>query len=96
MIEMLELTPLADRRLAKLSKGQQQLTGIAHALIGQLFAIPSTPLYDRLKEEGRLDQDEEYVGLGTQTNVLPMKMTREEALTSIQPRLTSSISSIMP
>ncbi|MGI9356953.1 MAG: B12-binding domain-containing radical SAM protein, partial [Rhizobiaceae bacterium] len=30
---------------------------IANALIGLLFAIPTTPLYDRIKEEGRLNSE---------------------------------------
>ena len=49
--------------------------GIVQALIGQLYAIPTTPLYARLAEEGRLDETEEdEYG----TNVIPLKMTRQE------------------
>ena len=47
---------------------------ISTAMIGMLSAIPRTPLYDRLKQAGRLDEDDNpHFG----TNVLPVKMTRE-------------------
>jgi radical SAM superfamily enzyme YgiQ (UPF0313 family) len=49
---------------------------IANALIGQLYAIPTTPLYDRLKKEGRLNSPAETTRLGT--NVVPLGMDREE------------------
>ena len=46
-----------------------------HAMIGMLSAIPKTPLYARLAEEGRLDlADESEFG----TNVIPLRMSREE------------------
>jgi radical SAM superfamily enzyme YgiQ (UPF0313 family) len=48
---------------------------ILHAMIGMLHAIPKTPLYDRLKAEGRLDE-EDRSEFGT--NVIPLLMTREE------------------
>lgn len=53
-----------------------QESRIAHALIGLLHAIPTTPLYARLKEEGRLDESEDFMEFGT--NVLPLQMGREE------------------
>jgi radical SAM superfamily enzyme YgiQ (UPF0313 family) len=52
-----------------------QAARIAHVMIGLLYAIPKTPLYDRLREEGRLDhRDPPEFG----TNVIPTRMTREE------------------
>jgi hypothetical protein len=49
---------------------------IAHALIGLLHAIPTTPLYDRLKKEGRLNDNNDSAAFGT--NVAPLGMSREE------------------
>jgi len=49
---------------------------IAAALISMLHAIPKTPLYDRLKQEGRLNDDEASDKYGT--NVIPLGMSREE------------------
>ncbi|MGE3876031.1 MAG: B12-binding domain-containing radical SAM protein, partial [Parvibaculaceae bacterium] len=47
---------------------------ISTAMVGMLSAIPRTPLYDRLKQAGRLDEgDDPEHG----TNVLPVHMTRE-------------------
>lgn len=48
---------------------------IMTAMVGMLFALPKTPLYDRLEREGRLDpSDDPEFG----TNVIPARMTREE------------------
>jgi radical SAM superfamily enzyme YgiQ (UPF0313 family) len=48
---------------------------IAFSMTGMLYAIPKTPLYDRLLEEGRLDpSDQPEFG----TNVIPLKIGREE------------------
>jgi radical SAM superfamily enzyme YgiQ (UPF0313 family) len=48
---------------------------IVHAMCGMLSAIPKTPLYQRLSDEGRLDLDDvSQYG----TNVIPKNMTREE------------------
>ncbi len=48
---------------------------ILHAMIGMLQAIPKTPLYQRLTNEGRLDPaDHPEFG----TNVVPLHMSREE------------------
>ena len=49
---------------------------ISAALIGMLHAIPTTPLYDRLKQAGRLNDDEASDKYGT--NVNPLGMSREE------------------
>jgi radical SAM superfamily enzyme YgiQ (UPF0313 family) len=49
---------------------------IANALIGLLHAIPTTPLYDRLKQEGRLNDAEVSDRYGT--NVVPLLMSRKE------------------
>jgi len=48
---------------------------IAQAMVGMLGAIPKTPLYKRLKKEGRLDPDDSF-RFGT--NFEPAQMTREE------------------
>jgi radical SAM superfamily enzyme YgiQ (UPF0313 family) len=50
---------------------------VAHAMLGMLSAIPKTPLYKRLADEGRLD-DADQPEFGT--NVIPQRMTREELL----------------
>lgn len=47
---------------------------ITHAMIGLLHAIPKTPLHARLKQEGRLDPNDNYA-FGT--NVIPKQMSRE-------------------
>src|SRR5262249_20114710 len=58
-----------DAQVEFLSKAR-----IANSMSGMLFAIPKTPLYDRLLAEGRLDpSDEPEYG----TNVIPLHMTRE-------------------
>jgi radical SAM superfamily enzyme YgiQ (UPF0313 family) len=48
---------------------------ISAALIGMLHAIPTTPLYDRLKQAGRLNDDPDADRFGT--NVIPLGMSRE-------------------
>jgi radical SAM superfamily enzyme YgiQ (UPF0313 family) len=50
---------------------------IPFSMSGMLFAIPKTPLYDRLAADGRLDLTEPYE-FGT--NVIPLSMSREELL----------------
>jgi radical SAM superfamily enzyme YgiQ (UPF0313 family) len=47
---------------------------IAHAMVGMLHAIPKTPLFARLKREGRLDPAD---GSAFGTNVVPLRMSRE-------------------
>jgi radical SAM superfamily enzyme YgiQ (UPF0313 family) len=49
---------------------------ISSALIGMLYAIRTTPLYDRLRAAGRLNDDEAREKYGT--NVIPLGMSREE------------------
>jgi len=49
---------------------------ISAALIGMLYAIQTTPLYDRLRAAGRLNDDEAREKYGT--NVIPLGMSREE------------------
>jgi radical SAM superfamily enzyme YgiQ (UPF0313 family) len=49
---------------------------ISSALIGMLYAIQTTPLYDRLHAAGRLNDDEAREKYGT--NVVPLGMSREE------------------
>jgi radical SAM superfamily enzyme YgiQ (UPF0313 family) len=49
---------------------------ISAALIGLLYAIQTTPLYDRLRAAGRLNDDEAREKYGT--NVIPLGMSREE------------------
>jgi radical SAM superfamily enzyme YgiQ (UPF0313 family) len=49
---------------------------ISAALVGMPHAIPTTPLYDRLEQEGRLNDDEASDEFGT--NVIPLGMSREE------------------
>jgi len=47
---------------------------ILHAMLGMLHAIPKTPLYARLKAEGRLDESD-HSEFGT--NVIPRQLSRE-------------------
>jgi radical SAM superfamily enzyme YgiQ (UPF0313 family) len=49
---------------------------ISSALIGMLYAIQTTPLYDRLRAAGRLNDD--YAREKYGTNVIPLGMSREE------------------
>lgn len=50
-------------------------SGITHAMVGLLSAIPKTPLYERLRKAGRLDEkDPPDFG----TNVIPAGMSREQ------------------
>lgn len=49
---------------------------ISTALVGMLHAIPTTPLYKRLKEAGRLNSAEDADIYGT--NVVPLGMSSEE------------------
>ena len=52
-----------------------QDNGIALAMVGMLQAIPKTPLYDRLKREGRLVEED------PSCNFVPHQMNREELRT---------------
>jgi hypothetical protein len=48
---------------------------IINVMLGMLSAIPKTPLYDRMVEEGRLDLENESV-FGT--NLVPLQLGREQ------------------
>ncbi|MBX6314813.1 MAG: DUF4070 domain-containing protein [Isosphaeraceae bacterium] len=59
-----------DRQIEFLQRAR-----IAFSMSGMLWAIPKTPLHDRLAAEGRLDRnDPPEFG----TNVIPLRMSREE------------------
>jgi radical SAM superfamily enzyme YgiQ (UPF0313 family) len=64
-----------DARIFRAQRELMRQTDIMHAMVGMLSAIPKTPLYARLKNEGRLDLEDEQ-GFGT--NVIPLGMTRDE------------------
>jgi radical SAM superfamily enzyme YgiQ (UPF0313 family) len=49
-----------------------QENGILLAMVGMLTAVPKTPLYERLKKEGRLRLDD------PNCNIVPKKMTHSE------------------
>jgi hypothetical protein len=49
-----------------------QENGIALAMVGMLQAVPKTPLYERLKRDGRLVEED------PSCNFVPQQMTREE------------------
>jgi radical SAM superfamily enzyme YgiQ (UPF0313 family) len=56
-------------------------SGIQSSMVGLLMAIPKTPLFDRLKKDGRLilEQDDKYVDhTKLATNVIPKNMSYEE------------------
>lgn len=60
-----------------------QEAGIPMAMLSVLLAIPKTPLYERLKAEGRLliqetSEATNLVGTAGGTNFHPLRMTREE------------------
>ncbi len=63
-------TTIFDRQIEFIQKAR-----IPYSMSGMLYAIPKTPLYDRLAEEGRLDFDDRPE---CGTNVIPLQMTREE------------------
>ena len=67
-----------DHDDAEIFQAQQQFITdghIPHAMVGMLFAIPKTPLHERLAREGRLDPaDESEFG----TNVIPLNLSREQ------------------
>jgi radical SAM superfamily enzyme YgiQ (UPF0313 family) len=50
---------------------------ISFSMSGMLFAIPKTPLYDRLAADGRLDLTEPFE---YGTNVIPLLMSRDDLL----------------
>ena len=54
-------------------------TDIMHPTVNMLVAIPKTPLYARLKNDGRLDLSDTNPSDGMfGTNVIPLGMTRDE------------------
>lgn len=53
-------------------------SGIQAAMIGLLTAIPKTPLYDRLKKEGRLSPERVQDNCKLGTNVMPKQMDYAE------------------
>jgi radical SAM superfamily enzyme YgiQ (UPF0313 family) len=68
-----------DARIFKAHYEFIRQTDIMHPTVNMLVAIPKTPLYVRLKNEGRLDLSETNPSDGMfGTNVIPLGMTREE------------------
>ncbi len=63
-------TTIFDRQIQFLEEAR-----IASGLVGMLHAIRRTPLYDRLLAEGRLAETD---NTEFKTNVVPLRMTREE------------------
>ena len=63
-------TSIFDRQIEFIQKSR-----ISFSMSGMLWAIPKTPLHDRLREEGRLDLDDKP---SYGTNVIPLQMSREE------------------
>ena len=58
--------------------GTHRVMNIMVPMIGLLTALPKTPLYDRLKREGRLTTLEDaHDNTRPDTNVIPMSMTYE-------------------
>lgn len=56
-------------------------SGIQSSMVGLLMAIPKTPLFDRLKKDGRLilQQDDKYIDhTKLATNVIPKNMSYDE------------------
>src|SRR6185312_6631844 len=51
---------------------------IPMALVSVMFAIPQTPLFERLAKEGRLGESDEMGSWGTavSTNVIPLRMSQ--------------------
>ncbi len=54
--------------------------GVILAMVGMLMAPPRTPLYERLRKEGRLVSeeldDQTLINAGLSTNIVPLRMTR--------------------
>ncbi len=65
-----------DASVFKIMPPFLQQARIGSALIGMLHAIPTTPLYDRLKRDNRLNDDDDSDKYGT--NVVPLRMGRDE------------------
>jgi radical SAM superfamily enzyme YgiQ (UPF0313 family) len=54
--------------------------GIAVAMVGMLNAPPRTPLFARLKAEGRIDEKSDWADNCSYTNIVPKLMTRAQLL----------------
>jgi radical SAM superfamily enzyme YgiQ (UPF0313 family) len=68
-----------DTRIFKAHYEFIRQTDIMHPTVNMLVAIPKTPLYARLKNEGRLDFSKTNPSDGMLgTNVIPLGMTRDE------------------
>ncbi|BAX91568.1 B12-binding domain-containing radical SAM protein [Mycobacterium shigaense] len=68
-----------DTRIFKAQYEFIRQTDIMHPTLNMLVAIPKTPLYTRLKNEGRLDLSKTNASDGMfGTNVIPLGMTRDE------------------
>jgi len=57
--------------------------GIVIAMVGMLMAPPRTPLYERMRKEGRLLPDDlqqgtALINAGLSTNIVPLRMTGEQ------------------
>lgn len=65
-----------DSTAFRLIPGFLEDARIGNAMVGLLHAIPTTPLHDRLKRDGRLNSADDSDLYGT--NVVPMKMTAVE------------------
>ncbi|HSP34155.1 MAG TPA: radical SAM protein [Thermoanaerobaculia bacterium] len=53
-------------------------SGIQVAMVGLLSALPRTPLYERLKKDGRLRENDAVDNTRLSTNVIPKSMTEDE------------------
>ena len=68
-----------DTRIFKAHYEFIRQTDIMHPTVNMLVAIPKTPLYARLKKDGRLDLSTTNPSDGMfGTNVIPLGMTRDE------------------
>jgi radical SAM superfamily enzyme YgiQ (UPF0313 family) len=63
---------------------------IINALVGTLFAFAKTPLYDRLRREGRIDERDV---LEFQSNIVPLRMSRRDLRDGVA-RVISDIYSV--
>jgi radical SAM superfamily enzyme YgiQ (UPF0313 family) len=66
-----------DEGVFELQRRFIQEARIVQAMVNILVAIPKTPLYARLQNEGRLDNSGEMANFGTiSTNVIPLRIGR--------------------
>jgi radical SAM superfamily enzyme YgiQ (UPF0313 family) len=59
-------------------------SGIQVAMVGLLTALPRTPLFERLRSEGRLLEESSSDNTRLHTNVIPKRMTLEQMQTGYQ------------